>query len=375
MRLPHIFLLLASIALSCNRASLPEPIVIGHIGTKSGDDARWGVWEAEGLEVAETEINSTGGILGRQLIIESQNDQGNPAIAVTIIEGFIQRRIQVVVGGTLSGVTLACAPVAERNKTVLVTPSAQNPDISHAGDFVFRLFASSTVEAPWMAKLAAHLKVSEVALLYGNFAYGEGLYRSMKPALSEAGIQVIFEEQYDVKSVDYRSLLLRLDRVKPSAVMLLGFPTDVSRILRQMKQLGIQAIRIAPNSFENEEVFTGSGGASEGVYYVYPSLLPSKQLSRVDSAFGLKYGRSMNYYNAVAYDAAMLLATVMRQSISESGQYSGEAIKSGLYRVKGYKGLSGNISIDSNGDVEDRPMEFRVVRNGKFEKIAEENRR
>src|ERR1700741_1202433 len=115
-----------------------DPLVFGHIAPLTGDEAIFGVWEREGIELAVDEINAAGGVAGRPLTVLNEDDQGVASTAVSALQYLISAKgVRIVIGGTLSGTTLAMAPVAMQNKVVLLSPSAQSPKIAEAGDFIF----------------------------------------------------------------------------------------------------------------------------------------------------------------------------------------------------------------------------------------------
>lgn len=349
-----------------------EQIVIGHVSPLTGDAAIWGTWEREGIDLAIDEINASGGVAGRQFAVLHEDDQGSPNTAVSAIQNLISARgVRIVIGGSLSGTTLAMAPIAERNKVILLSPSAQSPKISQAGDFVFRIFASSTLEGGHLADLAIRSGIRSAAILYLNNDYGVGL-RTVITERIQGRIQLVAEEAYGGDTRDFRTHIQKAVRsTTPAGLFLLGYPTDMGTILKQMAELGVRTRVFAPNSFEGEEIIKIAGPAAEGVVYVYPILPDSQHVTQVRAAFRTRYGRDMNVYNGMGYDAVKILAAALSDSIRTSGATQGDSLRDALYRVRDFAGVTGPITFDQNGDVVDRPMEARVVRNGQFVKLGD----
>jgi len=360
--------LIALLVAGCGKKE-PEVIKIGHLSPLTGENARWGKWESEGIDLAVEEINSEGGIKGRRLEVIHEDDKGDATTGVSAFQKLLAQRIQIVIGATLSGVTLACAPIAEQNKVVLLSPSAQSPKISEAGDYVFRIFASSTIEGAWLAELAKRFKVKTAAILYANIAYGVGLHQVIREKMDQSGIKILAEEGYNPDNKDFRPELQKIKNARAEAIFLLGFPTDMGTILRQLSELGIKGLKFAPNSFEDAEIINIAQRGAEGVYYVYPILSDIEQTREVANRFRKKYNKEMNYYNGVGYDAVKILSLALESSLEESDGVKGELVKNALYKIKDFPGVTGPITFDKNGDVLDRPMEFRVVKNGKFSKL------
>lgn len=351
---------------SCSRN---DQILIGHISPLTGENARWGIWERDGIELAVEQINQGGGINGRTIRVIHEDSQGDPKVAISALQKLINQDVQAVIGATLSGTTLACAPIAEENKVVLMTPSAQSPKISAAGEYIFRIFASNVVEGTKIVELSSKFDIEKAGILYANTEYGVGLYSVVSQQLENKGVSVTVGQAYNPDNKDYRSQLSKIKEVNCDAIFLFGFPKDMANILRQMKELGINSLIFAPNSFEEQEIIDLSQGAAEGVYYAYPVLDSLKRAKEIMQSFSDKYGDRMNYYNGVGYDATMIFINALKESLKQYDEVRGEYIKNVLYKMKEYNGVTGPISFDSNGDVKDRKMEFRRVQNGKFIRI------
>jgi branched-chain amino acid transport system substrate-binding protein len=344
-------------------------VTIGHISPLTGDAAIWGNWEKDGIELARNQINAAGGIDGRQLMVIHEDDQGDPSTAVSAFQSLTSARgVRVIIGGSLSSTTLAMAPGANRDKVILLTPSAQSPKLAQAGPFVFRIFASSTIEGAHLAQLAMDSKVSSASILYINNDYGVGL-NAVISEKNRGVIKILDAEAYSADARDFRTQIQKtLVQVKPDAIFLLGYPTDMGTILKQMAEMGVHPKVFAPNGFEGEEVLKIAGKAAEGVVYVYPILSSNANASQIKDAFRARYGREMSVYNGMGYDATMVLAEAMRDARSHSNSEYGDALQEALHRVN-YSGVTGPISFDPTGGVLGRPMEARIVKDGKFVKL------
>ena len=345
-----------------------KDIKIGHIAPLTGSAAIWGDWENEGIELAVEEINMQGGIAGRRIIVIQEDDKADPKTAVSALHKLINvDKVEVVIGATLSSTTLACAPIAEREKVVLLSPSAQSPKISEAGDYIFRTFVSSTIEGKHLATLAGKFNIKTAAIMYLNNDYGLGLSNVIQPLLTEKGISVQAVERYDTDVKDFRAQIAKIKTIEPDAIFRLGYPTDMGTILLQIKELALNVKVIAPDSFEADEIIKTAGGAAEGVFYVYPIIPDSEVAMDIKERFRARYGKDMNIYNGMGYDAVKILAVVIERSIEQANRIDGELVKNALYELKDFPGVTGPITFDKNGDVLDRPMELRTVKNGKFE--------
>ena len=301
----------------CSKKEEKE-IVIGHIAPLTGDAAMWGRWEVEGINLAVEEINAKGGIGGRKIKIIHEDDKADPKTAVSALQKLIAiDKVKVVIGATLSSPTLACAPVAEKNKVVLLSPSAQSPKLSEAGSYIFKLFASNSVEGKYLAKLADQFHIRKAALLYLNNDYGLGLRNVINQLLSKNKISILAEERYDADAKDFRTQIEKIKSVKPEAIFILGYPTDMGSVLLQIKELGLKTKLFAPDAFEAEEITKIAKDSAEGVIYVYPIIPDIKANRSIKQKFYDKNKTEMNIYNAVGYDAVKILAFSIENVLSK----------------------------------------------------------
>lgn len=119
-----------------------DEVTVGAILPLTGDAGSYGVGLKRGMDLALDAINLNDGIKGRDLIIAYEDSQADPAKAVS---AFNKLRsvdgVPMVLGAMFSAGTLAIAPIAERSKTVLLSPTASAVELTDAGDYIFRITA------------------------------------------------------------------------------------------------------------------------------------------------------------------------------------------------------------------------------------------
>jgi branched-chain amino acid transport system substrate-binding protein len=335
-----------------------EPIKVGHITPLTGDAASYGEWEKDGTDLALAEINAKGGINGHQVVIVREDDKADPAQSVTALNKLISvDKVQAVIGAVSSGATLADAPIAEKNKVVLLSAGAAAIKVSQAGDYVFRIFPSTAQEGDTLIAVASKLGKKNAAIIYINNDFGADLAKVVEKKAADQGMEVLAFESYMGDSNDFRTQLAKIGAKNPQAIFLLGYPKDMGLILKQAGEMGIKAQFFAPDSFDDPSIIETAGAAAEGVIYS----LPSDQTSATfKENFKNKYGKDPSIMNALSYDAFNLLALAIQR-----GGNDGTAIKNELYKIHDYAGASGTITFDSNGDAINRPMTLKSVKDGK----------
>lgn len=341
-----------------------EELNIGVISSLTGTIAPYGQSVLEGIELAKEQINESDGINGQQINLLIEDDQSDTRVAVSAINKLIDiEQVQVIIGPVASSSAMAAAPVAEAKKVVLLLPAAASPNISNAGDYIFRNRASGGLEALTMAELAYNeLKLRTAAILYINTDYGVAYQRIIKEKFTQSGGTISQIESFNQGNTSFRSELLKIKKENPECIFLLANPTEAGYLLKQARELGVNSKFIA-NNVEGDEVLNIAGDAADGLVIVLPFFDPNssniKTRNFVDQ-YKSKYGKIPDLYAANGFDAVYLL-----KSAIENSENSGEEIKKALYKMKAFEGANGKISFDENGDVI-KPLTVKQVVNGKF---------
>jgi branched-chain amino acid transport system substrate-binding protein len=343
-----------------------KEIKIGAILPLAGPGAKYGENLKQGIDLAVEEINNAGGIKGSTIrIVYEDEGMGRPTEAVAAARKLINvDKIPVIIGAMGSSNSLAIAPIAEENRVILFSPASSAPKLTEAGDYIFRNTVSDIFDGQQMAQFAWNtLGVKTVAILYVNNDYGVGVRDAFKKKIEAFGGKVISVDAYEQDATDFRAQLFKVKQVKPETIYLVGYQ-EMILILRQAKELGIDAQILSTVMFEDPEILAKVGDAAEGVIYTgraYDPTSEGKEVKEFLKAFKLKYGKEPDmHFAANGYDAVKILEIAI-----ERGGYTSEGIKNALYKIKDFPGVSGLTTFDENGDVI-KPFRMRMVKDGRF---------
>jgi len=339
-------------------------IKIGAILPLTGEAAKFGQSAKEGIDLAIEEINTAGGINQRKIVLIYEDSKADPKTGTNAIQRLINiEKVPAIIGPMASSVTLAIAPIAEKNNVIVLSPASSAPQITVAGDYIFRNTYSDIYEGQKMARyIYEQTKYRKIGIMYINNDYGIGLKDVFKNKFTELGGQVIASETYDFGSTDFRTQLSKLKNANLEAVYLIGYE-EMGRILVQAKELGIKVPFFSCIMFENPNILKIAGKQANGVIYTFPSYNPEseeREVVQFIQTFENKYSHKPDGFAANSYDAAKILA----YSIEKSGTKSSQ-IKSFLYTIENYPGVTGKTSFDENGDVL-KPIGIKQVEDGEF---------
>lgn len=210
------------------------------------------------------------------------------------------------------------------------------------------------------------LGAKTVAIIDDRTAYGQGLADEVEKAVKAAGAKVVAREFTTDKSTDFKAILTKIKARKPDAIFHGGMDATAGPMLKQMKELGIQAKYMTGDGGCTPEIVKLAGDASEGIHCSQAGLpvdkLPNGQKFVED--FTKKYGQ-IQIYAPYSYDAAMVLIDSMKRANStDPAKYLPEVAKTS------YDGVTGRIEFDEKGDVKNGAITVFAIKNGQLEVVA-----
>jgi len=196
---------LLCLSLACTKSADKSAFRIGAVLPLTGSAAVWGLNAQRGMDLAVDELNASRPA-DRRISIAYEDSRSDAKTAVSALQKLITADgVEVVVGDIASSSVLAMAPIAESNKVLLLSPGASNPEISDAGDFIFRNWQSDALEGQVDARFAyTDRGWRRVATLYVSNAYGTGLNKEFTSAFTALGGTTVASETFNQGAVDLR---------------------------------------------------------------------------------------------------------------------------------------------------------------------------
>jgi branched-chain amino acid transport system substrate-binding protein len=338
-------------------------IQIGATLPLSGDAAVWGKNTQEGIELALAEINASGGVLGKKIVVIYEDTKAQAKEGVSAYQKLTTiNKVSAIIDDSVSSVTLAMSPLAEKDQVVILATGATAPKISDAGEFIFRIWNSDAHEGEVTAEYAfTKLGLRNVAILYINNDYGAGLREVFTREFERRGGKVPAVEAFDQSATDMRTQLTKIQSTKPDGLYLVGYPKEIPNALRQAKELGISAMRLGTVAMNDPQLLQVAGDSAEGLLFPYPKEPDGQQVAKFKAGFQKRYGKEPGITSDVGYDAVKMIA----KAIEQRKDVSGNEIRQGLNMLKDYLGASGTMTFDEKGDVH-KPMGMKKVQAGAF---------
>ncbi len=302
-----------------------------------------------GAELARDQLNADGGVRGKAIELLAVTDSASAQRAISVADRFLNDpSVIAVIGHSTSGATLAAASIYNRGLTA-VSPTATSPQITDAGDWIFRMASSDAANSAGLARFAIRELGTRAAILYANEPYGRGLREGFGTAYRAGGGELIEEYPYiEGTTQDFEAYLLGIQMARPDLIFIAGLDASAGLIIQQARELGIEAPIIGGDGLLG---LAGSEPVYDGTYVglLYHPEAPGQTGRQFVEAYRSVFGEAPDHFAALAYDAVMLVAQA-----AEAVGLDREKIRAYLQKVgngrAGFQGVSGLIAFDANGD-------------------------
>jgi branched-chain amino acid transport system substrate-binding protein len=360
--------LLASCAGAKSDSNSTE-IVIGEFGSLTGTTATFGISTKNGIDMAIDEINKAGGLLGKQVRVIVEDDQGKPEEAQTVVTKLINKdQVVALLGEVASSRTMAAAPVAQQNGIPLISPSSTNPKVTQIGDYIFRVCFIDPFQGFVMAKFATNtLKIKNVAILRDiKNDYSVGLADVFVANFKKMGGNIVANESYSEGDTDFSAQLTSIKSRNPEAVFLPGYYTEVGLVARQAKSLGLTVPFLGGDGWDSPKLIEIGGAAVNGSYYSnhFSVSDPDPTIQKFVSDYKARYSATPDALAGLAFDAANILFDAIKRANTTDGAKVRDAIAS----TKEFPGVTGKITIDQDRNAV-KPAVVLQVKNGQLEYV------
>lgn len=361
------FAIFSLVFFGCSRDKKENKIVIGQFACLTGSEAEFGQSQDKGVRMAVDEINSSGGVLGKQIELITEDNKGNNNETVTVVSKLINvNNVIALIGEVASSRSKAAAPIAQSSRIPMITPASTNPEVTKLGDYIFRACFTDSFQAAANAKFAFHsLKVRKVALLFDEKnTYSTGLAENFKQSFTSLGGEVIVEQKYSAGDKDFTAQLKNIKNKSPEAIFIPGYYPDVNLISIQARDLGITVPLLGGDGWESDKLIEGKAKESlEGCFFsTHVSIEEKTQVVQEFLArYKAKYNEVPDCYAFLGYDAAMILFDAIKRANSTERA----KIRNALAETKDFKGVTGNITMDKERNPI-KPCIIVEIKNGEF---------
>ena len=335
-------------------ADTGDSIKVGAAFELTGNVANYGKSTNEGLKLAIEEINKAGGVNGKKLAVVESDNKSEPAESGNSVTKLItQDKVVAVVGPATSGCVNAATPISTANKIPHIAPCATAPNITNDNgkvkEFVFRACFIDPFQGQVMAVFADKtLKVKNVAIFYDSSSdYSKGLAEVFQKTLEGKGGKIVAKEAFLGKDVDFKAALTKLKASNPEAIYIPGYYEEVSKIIKQAREMGITCPLIGSDGWESPKLAEIAGkDALKDCYYIsaFNAKDEDKSVQDFIKKFKEKYQKAPDIFAMQGYNAGLILADALKRA----GTTDGTKVAKAIAETKDLPVASGKLTFDAN---------------------------
>lgn len=350
-------------------------IKIGHVGPVSGNIAHLGKDNENGAKMAIDELNAKGVTIGgkkAKFELLAEDDGADPKQGTAAAQKLVDAKVNGVIGHLNSGTTIPASKIYHDAGIPQISPSATNPKYTQQGfKTAFRVVANDGQLGGTLGRYAVkELKAKNVAVIDDRTAYGQGVAEEFMKAAKAAGAKVVTQQYTNNQATDFQAILTAVKGAKPDVVFYGGMDAQAGPMLRQMKQLGINAKFMGGDGICSEELgkLAGDGMADGQVVCAEAGGVTKeyeKGMADFRANFEKKFGTKVQIYAPYVYDAVMVMAEAMKKANSADPQKYLPV----LAKIK-YRGVTGPIEFDAKGDIKNGTLTLYTYKGGKRESLG-----
>ena len=300
-----------------------DEIVIGCMYDITGTYSAMSKMEKEGVEMAVSEINASGGLLGKHVRVIYVDTETKPEIGVRKAEQLILRdEVDFLIAPVGSNVTLAIMEIAKKYNKILMVSISQSTKITdtNKNKQTFRVCANPSITANALCKYMVTNTGKKVYMLTVDYAWGRSTSEMYHESLTALGAELLGETFFPLGTKDFAPYFGKIDAAKPEVLFITAAGNDAISVVTQADQFGLKknmAIS-GDGSLVSSDVLGAMGKSSDGIITAdyYSDSLDTPENVKWATAYEKLYGAKASKFSVSSYEAVMWLDQATKKAAS-----------------------------------------------------------
>ena len=332
-----------------------EQIIIGYIGALTGESAAYGEVALNVLKLLVEDTNNEGGLLGKEVVLKTYDNRGDPVETTNAARKAIQSdKVVCFIGPDASSGAIALDEVCKEYKIPHITnvgtnyKVTQNEEDGSVRPYSFRACLSDPQLGDVIAGYAIdEMNATKAAILYDvALEYSVGVMENFVESFEEKGGTVVITEAFKTGDNDFRAQLSKMKDVGGFDVFLVPCTyKEIALITSQARALGIEATFLGGDAWMNNDLFSLAEESVQGSMFPNAMDMDDPALDEFKARFREAYGTEVDQVGTdgyMAYDSYM----IVKNAIEKSGTGLPEDIRDQMAKTTDVQGLSTKITID-----------------------------
>lgn len=321
---------------------------IGFTAALTGGAAAYGKSEEEGVRLAVEEINKKGDF-PIDLLVE--DTKAVPADSMNATKKLIQEKVSMIIGPMTSNEAKAAGPIIQNAKVPSLEISVTAENITDIGDCIFRNSVPESKNIPQTVKKTHKLlgyKTAAILYAHDNEQHVTA-QKYFQKTMEEEGVKVIDVETFGSKDSEYSAQLTNIQHKAPDVIVVCSYYQEGSRILKKMREMGMDQPVLGDNGFVSPELGKMAGAAADNVYVssMWSADRKDEKVQKFVENYTKAYGRAPDQFAASAYDGVYMAMDAIQRAGTTTDH---KKIRDALAQMKDFKGVCGTFSFDEKRD-------------------------
>jgi len=336
----------ATLALSTT--ALAQDLTVAVAGPMTGGESAFGRQMKNGAEMAVADLNAGGGVLGKKLALDVEDDACDPKQARSVAEKIGSAKIPFVAGHYCSSSSIPASEAYADSNVLQITPASTNPlfterKLWNVARVCGRDDQQGTIAGEYIAKAFAG---KNVAILNDKTTYGKGLADETKKALNKLGMTEKMFESYNKGDKDFTAIVSRMKRENIDLVYVGGYHQESGLLVRQMRDQGMKTVLMAGDALADKEFASITGPAGEGTLFTFgPDPRNKPTAKAIVEKFKAK-NIDPEGYTLYTYAAFQVWSQAAAKAGTTDPKKVMDAIKAGSWDT-----VIGKMEFDAKGDI------------------------
>jgi len=357
-------------------AKAADPIKIGTFLSVTGPASFLGDPELKTLELYINDLNKSGGVLGRQIELVQYDVGVDSKKAITAVKRLVsQDKVDVIVGGSTSGATMAVVPIVQKAKIPFISLAGAVAIVEPVKSWVFKTPHTDKMACGKIFEDLAARGLTTIAMISGTGGFGKSMKGQCTKLAPAYNIKIAASESYGPKDTDMTAQLTKIKGVSGvQAVVNAGFGQGPAIVTKNYRQLGIAAPLYQSHGVASKKYIDLAGEAAEGVRLPAAALLVADMLPDNDpqkavvqsytKMYSDAYGGSVSTFGGHAYDGLQMAVS----AIVRAGGTDKAKVRDEIEKTSGYIGTGGVVNMSAKDHLGLDLSAFRMleIKNGNW---------
>lgn len=350
------------------QAPAPKTVLIGLAAPLSGPSARIGKDLEYGAQLALDDANAKKPVIDGQPVffkLLAEDDQSDPRAAVGAAQRLVDAGVVGVVGHWNTGTSIPAARVYNTAGIAQLAPASTGRQYTAQGfKTSFRVMGHDDIGGEYTGRYVVEkLKAKRIAVIDDRTAFGQGLADQFVKGVKKYGGNIVGREYINDKTQDFSAVLTSIRAKDADVIFFGGVDAQAAPLARRIRQLGLKARLVGAGGFVSQTFLSLAGQEGEGVIALEPGLPVSDMPGgkSFDQRFQDKYKQPIELHAPFAYDAAAVLIA----AIGKANSLAPARYLPVLQQIS-YQGVTGRISFDGEGNLNNPSYTLFEVRQGKW---------